>query len=231
MTRIAPALLLFAAVFVTPVAAQDVPATLTVTGRGTIAQVPDMAMLDLGVVTQDTRAGAALAANSAQLAAVIDSLTAAGIAETDIQTRNLSVSPLWSNQYGNDDGPPRITGYSVTNEVAVRVRDLSILGDLLDVVAGDGANSFQNLGFGLSDPDPALNDARRAAMADALARADLYAEAGGFTIKGIQSVSEGGDTGPQGPMLMGIAEARAVPVAQGEVTTATSVTVVFLIDG
>lgn len=209
-----------------PALAADEAARITVTGEGRVDAAPDMATVSLGVVTQGTTAAEAMAANAIQLSAVLERLKTSGIEERDIQTSGLSLNPNW--QQTETDPTPRIVGYQATNMLTVRVRALDRLGAVLDLTIADGANNFNGLTFGLSDPAPALNEARKRAVADAQARARLLTEAAGLTLGPVVSISEGGGFGGPQPMYrMDAAAASPVPVAAGEVSTVASVTMVF----
>lgn len=211
-----------------PVAAsaQDSAPTLTVTGEGSAAAVPDMATITLGVTAQDADAGAAMAATSEVADAIIARLDAMGIAARDRQTSDIGLQPVWNNR--NSDEDPRITGYEASNRLQVRVRDLSQLGDVLGAVTEDGANRLSGLSFGLQEPGPVEDDARRDAVEDAMSKAKVLAEAAGVTLGPVVSISEqGGGYRPE-PM-MEMARMASVPVAAGETTIGARVTMVFSI--
>lgn len=202
------------------------PATITVTGEGRVSTRPDLATVTLGVETVGQSANTALAENSAATARVMEELKAAGISGRDMQTSNLTLGPRWDQAEGQ---PARISGFVAANMVTVTVRDLQKLGGVLDAVARNGANSFQGLSFGLADPRPREDEARRAAVADALVRAKLYADAAGVTLGPILSLAEGGDRAPR-PMMRMAADAASVALAEGEVDIAASVTAEFAIE-
>lgn len=207
------------------VAAQTpAPGRITVTAEGRVDAVPDMATVSLGVVTRDDTAAGALSANSDAVARVLDTLTAAGIAARDLQTTGLSVNPDWDHSSG---GEGRIRGYIAMNQVTARVRDMAALGPVLDAAVKDGANTLNGLSFALSDPAPLLQKARAAAVAEARARAEVLAQAAGVTLGRVLSITEGGGGG-EAPYPAFRAEAMAAPpVAQGEVSTVVSVTVIW----
>ncbi len=146
---------------------------MTVAGTGTVSAAPDMAEITTGVVTQAPTAAQALAANSQAMERLLQALGTLGIAARDIQTTNISVSPL--RRQGRDGQPPEITGYEVTNQVRVKVRDLSRLGRVLDQQVGQGANLVYGIQFGRQEPAPLQDEARKRAMADARRKAELYA--------------------------------------------------------
>ena len=230
MVRIVSVAAAIAALFLAgSVAWADEPRVITVTGYGEVAAEPDMATMTLGVTHADKEASAAMAVVSANVARILEALTKAGIAPTDIQTRQLTLNPLWSNRSSVSTNDPEISGFSASNIVMVRIRDLDALGSILDAVLEEGGNRFDGLRFGLQDPGPLTEDARRAAVADAMARAALLAEAAGVSLGPVQSISD--MSGGVQPRMMEAAAARGsgMPVAGGEVTVQANVTMVFAI--
>jgi len=223
-------LLAMALMLCNPALADAEPATISVTGEGKVELAPDMAMLNVGVTTEADTATAALAANSEQIAAVLARLKAAGIAERDLQTSGLALNPRYD--YNSGGSAPKLDGYSASNMVTVRLRDLTILGQTLDAVVSDGANTLGGLSFGLQMPDAATDEARRRAVADAARKANLYAEAAGVKLGPVVSITEQGGNFPS-PVPMALAdagfakEARSVPIASGELTVAATVSVVY----
>jgi uncharacterized protein YggE len=202
-------------------------ARITVTGEGRAEASPDMATISIGVTTQGVTAAEAMAANSEQLATVLANLRAAGIEERDLQTSGLSLNPDWQ---GYDNAPPRITGYTASNQLNVRVRALDSLGTVLDAAVKDGANTLNGLIFGTSQEEALLDEARKRAVQNAIARAELLATAAGVELGRVVSISEGGGYAPPVPMFrMGADAAMAapVPVAGGELSLSASVTMVW----
>ncbi|MDQ1849089.1 SIMPL domain-containing protein [Gemmobacter fulvus] len=209
------------------VAADPAP-QITVTGEGQVNGAPDLATISLGVTTEGATAAEAMAANSAELARVMGNLTMAGIAAKDVQTTGLSINPNWQND-SSGATVPRIAGYIASNMLTVRVRALEGLGSVLDAAVKDGANTLNGVEFGLADPAPAMDEARKRAVADARGRATLLAEAAGVTLGKIVSISESGGYQPPMPMMRMAADAAggAVPVAAGEVSVSANVTIVW----
>ncbi|MBT8408530.1 MAG: SIMPL domain-containing protein [Alphaproteobacteria bacterium] len=212
-----------------PLHADQPDRQITVTGEGVVEAAPDMATVSLGVVSEARTAAAALRANSEDMAAILARLTEAGIADRDMQTSGLSVNPRWDNR-STSGGRPQITGFVASNQLTVRVRDLAALGGLLDSLVGEGANTLGGVGFGLQEPRPLQDEARRRAVSDARARAGLYTEAAGVTLGEVISIDEmgGGVPRPQalGRMEMALS-ADAVPVAGGELSLRAQVRMVF----
>ena len=201
-----------------------IPPMITVTGEGVVQIVPDIATLVIGVTTQGETAAEALSANSTALDAVMARLTAAGVQARDMQTSNLSLNPNWT---GYDSSTPTISGYVAANMLTVRVRALDTIGAVLDAAVADGANTLNGLTFGLADPGPVLNEARKAAVVDARARAELLAGAAGVKLGRIISISEAGSPASPMPMFKLEASDAAVPVASGELGITAMITVFY----
>lgn len=223
--RVLNALMLSAALTLPFSAPAFAEALVTVTGEATVEATPDMATISLGVTTEGQTAAEAMTANSKALQAVIERLKAAGIEDRDLQTSNLSLNPNW---VGYDSGStPKIAGYVASNMLNVRVRALDGLGSVLDASIADGANTLNGISFELAAPRPAQDEARKAAVADARARATLLVEAAGGTLGKIVSITENSGYGSPMPMFKSDAAAAPVPVASGQIGLSASVTVSF----
>ncbi len=206
----------------------EVERVITTSGRGVVETAPDMASIDIGVTHQAGTAGEALTRTSNAVGAVIARLEEMGVAARDMQTQGLSLQPVWSRQVQGSDAPRRITGFVARNGLMVRVRDLEKLGAILDTVVSDGANTFNGLQFSVQDPESAIQQARADAVKDAMAKAKQLADAAGVTLGPVQSISESG--GAPRPVMMEMASARMaadVPIAAGEVSLSTHVSMVF----
>ena len=209
--------------------ADDMPRQITVTGEGRVEAAPDMATISLGVTHENEQAKLAMEATSDAVARILERIAAMGVAPRDMQTRALSLSPVWSERTASDGNRARITGFVASNTVMVRVRDLASLGRILDAVIEDGANDFNGLEFDVQNPEPLMDEARRAAVADAMARAALLAEAAGVTLGPVQSISEQGGMRPMGAMMDMAMRESGVPIAAGEVSVEAMVSMVFAI--
>lgn len=208
--------------------AEEPARRIAVTGAGQVEAAPDMAVITLGVRQEDKEAQVAMRATSAAVAGMLERLAEQGIAARDLQTRELSLTPVWSERSGSGAERRQITGFEAANTVVVRVRDLDALGGILDAVLAEGANDFNGLRFDLQDPAPLAEEARRRAVADAMARAKLLAEAAGVALGPVLSIDERGGVMPKAEMAMRMSTAGA-PVAAGEVSVTANVSMVFAI--
>lgn len=211
-----------------PVAAAPVQGTLlSVSAEGKVEGRPDMATINLGVTTEAPTAAAALAENARRMTALTAALRRAGIAERDIQTSNVSVSP--QQQY-RENQPPLTTGYQANNTVTAKIRNIDNTGRIIDAAVGAGGNNVNGVYFSYQDPDAQLDAARRDAIAEARRRAELYASALNMRVVRIVAVHEGGGYSPPYPMpMMARAEAAdaSTPIAPGQIETTANVSVTF----
>ena len=200
---------------------------LSVSARAEASRVPDVASLSTGVVTQAADANAALRANSTQMNKVVAAIRAAGIAERDIRTSGINIHPQY--RYAENQ-PPTITGYQASNTVSIKVRDVARLGEVLDALVASGANQVNGPSFEIDQPEAVYDEARQAALKQAQARAQMYAESLGLRVRRIVSISESGGFHQPMPMMKAMAmdaRAESAPVAPGETTLSASLDVVF----
>jgi uncharacterized protein YggE len=202
---------------------------MTVSGVGEVAAAPDMATISLGVTTEGMEAADAMRRNSEAMTAVLAAVAAAGVAERDVQTSSLSLSPRWEPPRPNETAP-RVSGFVASNMVTVAVRDLGALGGVLDAVLDEGANTLHGLSFGVADDAELKDAARRAAVADATRKARVLAEAAGVTLGPVTEIVEGGGFGgPIANARMEMAMDGAPPVAPGELSLQATVTMTWTI--
>jgi uncharacterized protein YggE len=204
------------------------PARVVVIGEGKVTVAPDYARVRNGVSTSAKTVKEASDSNSKTMANILATLADAGIAKKDIQTSEFSIEPVYASP--TPPGGPKVSGYRVTNQVNVTIRDLSQVGDILDRLIKAGATDAGNISFLVSDREKALDQAREAAMANARHKAELYAQAAGLALGHVSWISEGSDLEPVRPMALsgdGKMASTPVPIESGEGTITARVTVGF----
>lgn len=233
LVSLAPAAL--ALLIATPALAD---ATMTLSGIGVVRSAPDMATITTGVVTQSSTAREALDANTAAMAELVEVLRAAGLENRDIQTSDFNVNPQYVYSDRRDENgytlPPMISGYQVSNNVTIRVRDLDSLGSVLDQAVTVGANTITGISFSVADPAKLYEEARRRAVADAVSKAQVYADAANVRLGSIESITEQDNYMPPQPMMRAAAMefdiGSAVPVEAGELTHTITTTITWEIE-
>lgn len=212
--------------------------SITVTGEGEVQSKPDVVAIKIGVVTEAANAQQALASNSEAMQQLFEVLDAQNIAEKDRQTRRFDVSPQYRHDQPDPRRPgalqdepsrePRIVGYQVTNEVRIKLREVSRLGAVLDAVVSAGSNRIHGIEFSIDNRDELMNEARRDAVRRAREKAELFAEAAGVSVGTVVTIREEDFMRPmpQGqPMMM--MESRSAPIAEGEQTLTARVHITF----
>lgn len=201
---------------------------MTVSGEGEAAGVPDVAIMSIGVETEGRTAAEALSLNATRMSAAIAKLKARGVAPKDMQTSSISVNPRYD--YNNEGRPPKIVGYTAQNSLTVKLRDLAKAGSVIDDAVSDGANTLGGFSFTFDNPKPLMNEARKAAVSDARAKAELYAAAAGVTLGAVMQIQDGyaSQPSPQPMMEMRVAaKAAPTPIETGESSVTANVTIVY----
>jgi uncharacterized protein len=197
---------------------------ITVTGVGQVDSVPDEAELSLGITTKGKTAREALAANSDRMRRLIAALKAAGVAERDIKTQDVSIGP----NYESDAGPD---GYSANNTVSVLIRDVDRTGAVLEAATHAGANNVYGPSLTRANREALEAQALEKAVENARKRAGTLARAADVQLGPVTAIVETVDRG--GYELFAeraTADSSDVPIEKGTEEIAASVTVTFAID-
>jgi uncharacterized protein len=206
-------------------AAADTTRSITVTGTGTVDAVPNRAEVSFGVVTDGSTANDALAANAAQARRLTAALRSAGVAERDIQTQQVSISPVF------DEGGRQVSGYQARNTVVARIRALGRTGAVIDAAVEAGANEVYGPNLSVADRSALERGALQDAVADARGRAQALATAAGVSLGRVLTVVEGGGVAPPIPFAAAdraVAES-ATPISPGTQELGAVVTVTFAV--
>lgn len=174
---------------------------LDLSATGEVTRVPDVAVISSGVTTQAATATDALMQNATRMERVRAALKRAGVADRDIQTASINLSPQYKYV---DSQPPQLTGYQASNQLSVRYRDIRNSGRILDALVAEGSNQINGPTLTIDKPEAGLDEARAKAIATGRARAELYARSLGMRVARVISVSESGgySSPPPNPMVM-----------------------------
>jgi uncharacterized protein len=201
--------------------------TINVAGHGEVEGTPDVMTVTMGVQTTDPSAQAALQHNNDRANALITSLKSQGVAAKDIQTVDLNVSPNFDKYF-------HVTGYSASNTVSAKLRDLSKAGKVIDVAALTAGPDvrFQGVTFSIDNTSALVAKARADAIRDALAQGKEFAGAAGVKLGAIRTIDDTGTALPQPQYFAGRAAAvnaqdSTVPLEPGSQQLSVDVTVVF----
>src|SRR3989344_3982442 len=178
--------------------------SFSVSGQGKVVTRPNVAMFNFSVINEGGTDIAALNRGNTERGNKINSfLKEQGVANKDIKTEQYNLAPRYQTSYCQPNiyragqpvttcPPPSIVGYTVTQGVAVKVRDFAKIGAILSGVVERGANNVSQLNFTIDDPIAVENVARTKAIAEARTKAKLVAQAGGFRVGRLLGIDEGG---------------------------------------
>ncbi len=200
---------------------------ISVTGTGSVAVVPDVGVLSIGVEVTAETVGEARADAARTMEAIGEALRASGVDDGDVATRSFNIYP----QYQYEEGKaPTITGFTVNNQVTVKVRDIDRLPSTLDdaIAAGGDFVRVNNVSFAVDEPERFFAEAREKAVADAGERAAQLAALAGVELGDPLVITEstGGAPSPFPAAFADSARVSATPLQPGEeeITIAVSVT-------
>ncbi len=207
--------------------------TIQVTGTGAVTGVPDIVVLNIGVSVERDSVKQARADAAEAMAGVIESLKARGLLDEDIQTQHFSIQ----QRFDYIEGRRTLRGYNVTNTVSAKIRDLDIVGEVIDDAAEAGGDLVQinSIQFSINDTTKLKMQARVAAMQDAQAKAHTLATEGGVTLGKPIAISESGDFYAPRPVGLDFAfaeESVAVdtPIQSGQLQITVTVNVIYEIE-
>lgn len=202
--------------------------TVSFSGEGKVTAKPDIAKVQLSVVTEALTSKAAQDANSKKSTAITDYLKKQNIEDKDIKTTGYNISPQY--KYPPYGGQPTITGYQVNESLEVKIRNLDNVSNVLDGVVTAGANQVNQLSFEIDNPDALKAEARAQAIADAKKKANELQSQVGISLGKIVNFSENTGGYPV-PMMydakavgLGGGSGPSVPVGENEITVDVSIT-------
>lgn len=201
-------------------------------GTGKATEIPNTALLSLGVTKTDSNAINAQTQTNSTANKIIQDLKNLGIEDKNIKTTNYSVYP----NYDYNSGRQNITGYTVTQNLEVKIKPIDKANKALDTVTADGANLVGGISFVL-DPETQKKLERKArdeAVKDAKEKAESLASSAGIRLGKIIDVQEGASFEPRPIMqkatlpggLGGSAEDQT-QITPGENTVTITVTIYY----
>ncbi|MGD0248714.1 MAG: SIMPL domain-containing protein [Candidatus Limnocylindrales bacterium] len=202
---------------------------VTVSGVGQVSVTPDVADVLVGAAVQRPTVAAAQSAAADSMSAVVAAIKKDGVADKDIVTVNLSLSPVYD--YSSGGGAPRLVGYQFVNAVRVTVRAIASVASVVDDAVAAGATTIGGITFRVDDPRTVQARARSLAMADARSKADALTSAAGVSIRGVATISEATlQTNPTyAAAALAADKTASTPIQTGTTDIVVSVTVSYLI--
>ncbi len=167
----------------------------TVDGKGEVSAVPDTAFLNFGVTKESQSVENAKNQVNTVINQITKDLKQIGVEEKNIKTTNFSVNPNYDYTF---PGRERITGYTVSANMEVKVKPIEKANNAIDIATKDGANQVGGVQFVLDDQKQKdlENEARMMAIKEAKSKAQSIASAAGIRLGRIVDVKEGSSPRP-----------------------------------
>lgn len=166
------------------------PETVSITGEGKASVAPDIATVNLGIITEGNKVETIVQTNTEKMNAVLADIKALGIEEKDIKTKSYSLQPRYE---WTETGARIPRGYTLTQTIEVKIRDFAKIGNVLEIASSKGVNNIGDLQFTIDDLEKAKSIAREKAIANAKEKAKLISQQTGLKFKKITGIYE--DTG------------------------------------
>ena len=180
--------------------------TITISAQGKVESKPDLATVDMSVISDAKKTQDAEKKNTTISNKLIEELKKLGIAQDDIKTSNYQIYPIYDYNSGvgikgstapsdstlpeRSISQPQIIGYTVRHTLTVKIRKIDAVGNVLKTAAGLGVSEISSVLFSIDDPDALKQQARVKAFENAKAKAQTLADAGGVRLGKIVSFKE-----------------------------------------
>jgi len=163
------------------------PREITVSGEGRTFAVPDIALIQLGVVTEGSKIGDVVKENTEKMNNILKEIKTLGIEEKDIKTTTYNLAPRYE---WTEDGKRIFKGYTLTQQISVKIRNFEKIGDVLEKTTEKGANLVGDLQFSIDEPEKVRQEARKEAIERAKAKASQISTDSGLKLVKLVNVYE-----------------------------------------
>lgn len=163
------------------------PREITISGEGRVFAVPDIALIQFGVVSEGTKIGDIVKENTEKMNSILKEIKDLGIEEKDIKTTTYSLSPRYE---WTEDGKRVFKGYTLTQEIRVKIRNFEKIGEALEKATEKGANLVGDLQFSIDDPEKVRQEARKEAIEKAKIKAVQLSQDSGLKLVKLVNIYE-----------------------------------------
>lgn len=209
---------------------ENVAREISVTGEGKAFTKPDIAIINLGVSSQGFKSQDVVNQNNEKMNKVIKSVKDLGIEDKDIRTTIYNLSPL----YDYTESGRIFRGYSLEQQIQVKIRNFDKINDVLDRATSSGANTVGGLQFTLEDMEKVKSEARKEAVNQAKNKAKSLFESVGLEMGEIVSINEGYSSIPQpyglGGSVSFMEKSVSPQIESGQLEVNVTVTLTYRID-
>jgi uncharacterized protein YggE len=160
--------------------------TIEITGSGEVVLQPDIASFSIQVSERAPTTSEAQSYANEKMAELLTVLRANGIVEKDITTASLNLRP----EYEWIDNKQYLAGQVASQSLSVTLRDLSLLGSLIDQLGSVSSIQLDSVRFDKEDKSAAVQEARKKAVDEAFEKAEMYAKSSNMKVGRPISITE-----------------------------------------
>ncbi len=169
--------------------------TLTVSGEGKISAKPDVAIVEMSVISQNENVELVQSENDQKMQRVVNFLKESGIDEKDIKTTQYNLQPEYDYSWCRTTEypvycPPKLVDYMLTQSLQVKIRDLSRVGKIIGNLSEIGVNQISDISFVIDNDAEIKSAARQKAIAEAKQKAQEMAAATNIKLGRIIEINE-----------------------------------------
>lgn len=179
---------------------KEVTHTLSVEGEGRVFATPNIATVTYTISAEQPTAQAAQQEATTQGNKVLKLVRDLGIEEKDIKTTSYTIYPKYENVpvvplpadgggYSYPSTNQQITGYTVSQTVELKVRDVEKVSGVVEMLGSAGVGNVYGPNFTVDDLDDLREQARAKAAEDAREEAEALAKQLGVRLGKVQSFS------------------------------------------
>lgn len=227
---------------------QNLPHEIVISGEGRAFAKPDIAQVSFGVTTESLKSQDAVNKNNEIMNNVIKAIKDMGVQDKDIQTTFYNLSPIYdypsilypagTDGSGVVSSPVYVNkgrefkGYSLNQQVSIKIRDFDKISDILDKATSNGATNVSDLQFRIDDPEKIQSEAREMAIAKAKEKLEDILKQSGLKVGKLVNISEGYSNYPQpmfaqGGALMKDVESVVPQIQAGQQEVSSTVTLTY----
>lgn len=227
---------------------QNMPHEISVSGEGKAYMKPDIALISFGVTTKALKSQDTVNKNNEKMNAVIAAIKGLGIEDKDIQTTLYNLTPVYdyprilmpdkavsSGEISSPiyiDGGRVFSGYSLEQQISVKIRDFDKINDVLDKASSNGATNVGELRFAIDNPEKVQAEARAMAITKAKEKLVDIKNQSGLKVGKLVNIFEGYNNYPQPMYLEGMGRAKdsasvAPQIQTGQQEVISTVTLIY----
>ena len=203
--------------------------TLNVNGTGEVKAAPDIAYINISVVTRSAKAESAIKENAEKTTNVLNKIKSMIGKDDTVKTSNFNLSPVY--EYDQTTRKSNLTGYSASNDLVVETMNLDNLGNLIDATTTLGANRISGPRFDISDREEYKRQALKAAIEDAKSTAVVVAESAGVELVHITNISPSYSFPvpyyPRAEAMKVASDVASTPIESGDIKVSANVSITY----